>query len=138
MAILTKSAGRVSRYLTFVVMSLGLLLASSALTSCEDDDPYGYGDDWYLTGTWANVQDYSETYTFYYDGTGYWQTYDGDYLEFDYYCEGGSIYFTFYPDYGPSYGMNCGVAYNGGSSLIITYPPGNGWGYTSVSYIRVS
>ena len=46
---------------------LALLMAAviaTGLSSCYDD-PYGNPDDWYLSGVYANDNDYSETYTFY-------------------------------------------------------------------------
>lgn len=126
---LKKQASVLMALIMAVVMATGL-------TACYDG-PYGGPDDWYLSGVYANDNDYSETYTFYPNGTGIYSDYYGD-MDFDYYCTGGSIYFTFYPYDGPPYSLNCGITTSGRRSLIITYPPGNGFGYTSQSYTLVN
>ena len=126
--LLKKTCAALLAFILATVMAAGL-------TSCYDD-PYGGPDEWYLSGTYANDNDYSETYTFYSNGTGIYSDYYGD-MEFDYYCLDSSIYFTFYPYDGPAYGLNCGITTVGRNSLVITYPPGNGFGYTSQTYTLV-
>ena len=119
--------------MAFMAMVMSVVVAAG-LAGC--DDPYYGPEEWYLSGVYANDLNFYETYTFYSNGTGIYEDYYGE-LPFDYYCLDGSIYFTFYPYDGPAYDLNCGITTSGRNSLIITYPPGNGMGYTSERYTLV-
>ncbi len=131
----TSLRGRVSR------LMLGTLLALFTLTvfsSCEDDPYYGgYDDYWYLSGQYENQYSFDDWFTFYPDGTGYFEDDYGGYLEFDYYCWNNVIYFTFYPSYGPSYDLDCQIQTNSPNTITITFPPGNGFGFTTIVYRRI-
>lgn len=120
-----------------IFMVVAAIGASAALTSCVDDDD-NYNARWYLSGTWQCLQYPEETLCFFPDGTGHWQNnYNGDYEDFDYYCNGGYIYFQWYPMYGPSYTETCMISVTNNNAMQITYPSDSGWGAQTLYYSRL-
>lgn len=132
-------ARKLGRMVACAILFIGALTVAVGLTACDyDDDPYDTRDDWYLSGVWANEMYPDENMVFYDDGTGYWEsmtTYD--YLDFDYYCNGGNIYFTFYPVGNPSYTLNAFIDMRNGTHMAITWPPSSMFGATTIYYYRV-
>lgn len=112
------------------------LLAAFALSSCDiEDEPYGGYDS--LSGIWRNADNPSEYYEFYGDGTGYWSSNGyGMELDYDYSWDGGWLDLYLYPIDAPSYTLQCGLSQSGYNQIRITYPPGDGFGYTDVYYNR--
>lgn len=114
-----------------LIMVITALVAAAGLTACDDEPGYG---GMRLTGTWDNVNQSGDTYTFYANGTGRW---DGLYesMSFDYYLSGDQLDFTFYPVGEPPYSLYCTFSMNGAGNMItISFPPGNGFGWTTEYY----
>ena len=76
-----------------LIIILAAIAAPALMTSCADEPRYS---GMRLTGTWLNVSDNGDMYTFYSNGTGVWQGYWED-IPFEYYLTGSYLYFTFYP-----------------------------------------
>lgn len=113
------------------IIAIAVFLGATLLSSCDDEPGYG---GMRLTGTWTNVNQYGDTYTFYSNGTGYWE---GQYesMSFDYYLSGQDLDFTFYPVGEPPYSLYCQFSMNrAGDMITITFPPGNGFGWTTEYY----
>ncbi len=118
---------------------LSLLAAGMAmcatLTSCEDDVEDTPDTYWYVSGSYQSNYDADEVMNFYSNGTGYWESLStGDYLDFDYYCWGNNIYFTFLPDYQAPYTMMCGLTVYRGGDISITWPADSFYGPVTIYY----
>lgn len=119
-----------------ILLIISLMAGATALSSCEDDT---YNERWYLSGTWQCMQYPDETLCFYMDGTGHWENnYNGDYEEFDYYCNGSYLYFQWYPMFGPSYSENCSIFMTNNNAMQITYPSSSGYGPVTLYYSRIN
>lgn len=119
-------------------MLFSMIMVGLTFASCTDDV-----DDqearWYLSGTWQSMQYPDEIMVFYMDGTGYWQdTYTGDYEDFDYYCNGDVLWFTWYPPYDPAYNERCLIYTTNPNAMQITYPSGSHYGGVTIYYSRIN
>ena len=90
-----------------ILLLLSVISMGALMQSCDND----FYDDpdarWYLSGTWQCIQYPDETLTFYTSGSGEWDdNYSGDYLPFNYYCDGNRLWFEWFPANGPSYTEN--------------------------------
>lgn len=131
------TARTLGRLVAITMVALGSLAVLLGMTACDPDDD-GPGQDWYLSGVWENNSAIDEDMVFYSDGTGYWTSNStGSYLDFDYYCLGDWIYFTMYPDYGPSYTLDCTIGMMGPDDMYITWPANSMYGPTTIYYSRV-
>lgn len=134
------TAKLLGRLVALAIILVGAIAVAVGLTACDVDD--GYQDepdrDWYLSGVWENDSYADENIVFYEDGTGYWQSVStGDYLDFDYYCYGTNIFFTFYPAGAPSYNLNCAIYMDSGASMTIVWPSSSMYGPVTIQYTRI-
>ena len=126
------------RIVALAIIMVGALAVAVGLSACRLDDDDDPDSDWYLSGVWADTEYPDEAMVFYGDGTGYWQSDStGDYLDFDYYCYGDNIFFTFYPAGAPAYNLTCHIYMYGGRSMSITWPPSSMFGAVTIDYYRV-
>lgn len=121
-----------------ILLLLSVISIGALMQSCDDD----FYDDpdarWYLSGTWQCMQYPDETLTFYTSGSGEWDdNYSGDYLPFNYYCDGNRLWFEWFPANGPSYTENCTIYVTNDNAMQITYPPRAGYGPTTLYYSRI-
>lgn len=131
------SAKSLGRAVALCIVLIGALVVAIGFSACTDDND-GPGSDWYISGLWQNNSYPDEEMVFYSEGTGYWQSIStGDYLDFDYYCFGNWIYFTFYPAGAPSYDLDCTIDMINGGRMNITWPPGSMYGPVTIWYTRV-
>lgn len=128
------------RLVALAILLVGAIVVAVGLTACDmDDDNSDEPDrDWYLAGTWENDTYPDESMTFYEDGTGYWMSdISGDFLDFDYYCYGSNIFFTFYPAGAASYNLSSAIYMDGGGSMTIVWPPSSMYGPVTIQYTRI-
>jgi|GEM_PF-789139 len=132
-----RAAKAMGRIIGLAIVLIGALVIAVGLTACsDDDDEPGY--DWYLSGVWENNSYPDENMVFYNDGTGYWESEAREsYLDFDYYCFGDWIYFTFYPVGAPSYELDCTIDMINSGNLSITWPAGSFYGPVTIYYTRM-
>lgn len=133
-------ARTLGRFVALAILLFGALAVAVGMTACDfdDDDPNEPDADWYLSGVWANQTYPDEDMYFFEDGTGYWQSNStGSYLDFDYYCYGDNIFFTFYPAGAPQYSLNCYIYMRDGGHMSITWPPSSMYGSVTIWYYRV-
>lgn len=128
---------RLGRFVALVMLTIGALAVAIGLTGCEDDDN-GPDTDWYISGVWQNNSYPDEEMVFYSDGTGFWWSMSGgSSLDFDYYCYGDMVYFTFYPPYEASYTLDCYIDFINSGNLSITWPASSWYGPTTIYYTRI-
>lgn len=126
------------RYVAIVIVAIGALAIVVGLTGCVDDDNDGPDTDWYISGVWSNNSYPDEEMVFYSDGTGYWMSLsDGSTIDYDYYCYGDRIYFTFYPPYDAPYTLDCYIDFVNSGNMSITWPPSSWYGALTIYYTRV-
>lgn len=132
------SARTLGRLVAFAIVVIGALVIAAGLSACTDDDDDGPDTEWYISGVWQDNQSWDEDMVFYSDGTGYWEsTSTGYYLDFDYYCFGNMIYFTFYPVEAPPYGLDCYIDFINDGNMSISWPADSFYGPVTVYYTRV-
>ncbi len=132
-------AKMLGRFVALAIILVGAIAVAVGMSACQMDDDDDPDSDWYLSGAWADTEYPDEIMVFYGDGTGYWQSDStGDYLDFDYYCYGDNIFFTFYPAGAPSYNLNCYIDMTTGKSMSITWPPSSMYGAVTIYYYRVN
>lgn len=132
------AAKRLGRMVALAMVLFASLVVAVGLTSCVDDDDDGPATDWYFSGVWQNNEYPDEDMVFYSDGTGYWESVStGSYLDFDYYCYGDWIYFTFYPAEAPAYTLDCYIDLINDGNMSITWPAGSFYGATTIYYTRI-
>ena len=130
------SAKALGRAVALCIVLIGALVVAIGFSACTDAYDDGPGSDWYLSGEWQNNSYPDEEMIFYSDGS--WQSLSsGSYLDFDYYCYGDWIYFTFYPAGAPSYTLDCTISMVNGGTMSITWPPGSMYGPVTIWYTRV-
>lgn len=128
----------VGRYVALVIVAIGALAIIVGLTSCVDDDDNGPDTDWYISGVWSNNSYPDEEMVFYSDGTGYWMSVsDGSAIDYDYYCYGDRIFFTFYPPYDSPYTIDCYIDFMNSGNMSITWPPDSWYGPITIYYSRI-
>ena len=133
--VLAKTMGRL---VALAIILVGALVVAVGMSACHMDDDDDPDSDWYLSGVWADTEYPDEVMVFYGDGTGYWLSDStGDYLDFDYYCYGDNLFFTFYPFGAPSYNINCYIVMNGARRMSITWPPSSMFGSVTIDYYKI-
>ena len=132
------AAKRLGRMVALAMVLFASLVVAVGLTSCVDDDNDGPETDWYFSGVWQNNEYLDEVMVFYSDGTGYWESVStGAYLDFDYYCYGNWVYFTFYPVESAPYTLDCYIDLINDGNMSITWPAGSFYGATTIYYTRI-
>lgn len=134
----TPSARMTGRVIALIIVLVGALVIALGMSSCTVDDDDGPDTDWYISGVWQNDYAFDEDMVFYTDGTGYWESVStGSYMDFDYYCYGNWIYFTFYPVQAPPYTLDCRIEFIDDWHMYIVWPPDSFYGPATVYYSRI-